>query len=84
LYATMPTINLKNGEVVECTITNRDIAPSLKLIKTVENSYGGNAVPADFVQVVTLLRRHRQIKIMYYLKRSLMDMSLRILFVRVM
>lgn len=41
-------ITLKLGESKTCTITNDDIAPMLKLLKTVINDNGGNAVIADF------------------------------------
>jgi len=33
---------------VTCTITNNDIAPTLTLVKTVNNNYGGTAVAGDF------------------------------------
>ncbi len=36
------------GETKTCTITNDDIAPTLTLVKTVENNFGGNAVANDF------------------------------------
>jgi len=48
----LPTINLGEGEDVDCTITNRDIAPSLKVTKVVESNHGGNAVVADFALTV--------------------------------
>ncbi|MFC1711891.1 SdrD B-like domain-containing protein [Patescibacteria group bacterium] len=39
---------IANGESKTCTITNDDIAPTLTLVKTVENNYGGTAVISDF------------------------------------
>ncbi len=36
------------GESKTCTITNDDIAPTLKLVKTVTNDNGGTAVTTDF------------------------------------
>lgn len=41
-------ITLAPGDVKTCTITNDDIAPTLKLVKTVTNDDGGNAVPDDW------------------------------------
>ncbi len=41
-------ITIALGESVECTFTNDDIAPSLTLIKKVENDEGRTAVPGDF------------------------------------
>lgn len=41
-------VTLAEGQSVTCTITNRDIAPELKLIKIVENNHGGNATAGDF------------------------------------
>ncbi|HET6594988.1 MAG TPA: hypothetical protein VFG81_05165 [Anaerolineales bacterium] len=42
------TITLAEGENVTCTITNNDIAPQLRIVKTVVNDDGGDAVVADF------------------------------------
>jgi LPXTG-motif cell wall-anchored protein len=36
------------GETKTCTITNNDIAPTLKLVKTVINDNGGTLTPANF------------------------------------
>jgi hypothetical protein len=36
------------GESKSCTLTNSDIQPKLKLVKTVNNQYGGLAVADDF------------------------------------
>ena len=46
--ATGETISLKQGSVVDCAITNNDIAPTLTLVKTVINDNGGDKVIADF------------------------------------
>lgn len=43
------TITLDLGESATCTITNDDVAPSLKLVKVVSNNNGGNASPDDWV-----------------------------------
>ncbi|MBI2040118.1 hypothetical protein HYT18_03525 [Candidatus Microgenomates bacterium] len=40
------TINV--GETKSCTITNNDIAPTLKLVKSVTNDNGGNANPDNW------------------------------------
>jgi hypothetical protein len=43
-------ITLVEGETeVTCTINNDDIAPTLKLVKTVTNDAGGTAVPNDWI-----------------------------------
>ena len=42
------TVTLNEGENVTCTINNDDIAPKLKLIKTVTNDNGGTKQVADF------------------------------------
>ena len=39
------TITLALSESATCTIINDDIAPTLKLVKTVTNNYNGSAVP---------------------------------------
>ncbi|MBI5645109.1 hypothetical protein HY970_03355, partial [Candidatus Kaiserbacteria bacterium] len=41
-------ITLELGQTVTCTITNDDIAPTLKLVKEVVTDNGGDAVPADW------------------------------------
>jgi hypothetical protein len=43
------TIRLELGESATCTITNDDIAPTLKLVKLVSNDDGGNATANDWV-----------------------------------
>jgi len=42
------TITLLPGDDKTCTITNNDIQPTIKLVKTVVNDNGGSAVVADF------------------------------------
>ena len=42
------TITLNEGDNKTCTITNNDIAPTLKLVKTVTNDNGGTATANDF------------------------------------
>ncbi len=42
------TITLNEGQVATCTITNDDVAPTLKLVKEVSNDDGGNAVTNDW------------------------------------
>ncbi|MFA6587869.1 MAG: SdrD B-like domain-containing protein [Patescibacteria group bacterium] len=42
------TITLNEGDTATCTITNNDQAPSITLIKDVDNGNGGNAQPNDF------------------------------------
>ena len=46
--AGMTTLN--EGQNAVCTITNDDVAPTLKLVKNVLNNNGGNAVADDDVQ----------------------------------
>ncbi|NHI16433.1 DUF11 domain-containing protein [Microbacterium excoecariae] len=41
------TVDLGPGDVVTCTISNDDIAPTLALVKIVVNDDGGTATPAD-------------------------------------
>ncbi len=41
-------ITLGINQEATCTITNDDIAPTLKLVKVVANNYGGGAVPANW------------------------------------
>lgn len=56
LTASLPTagiadgdfVNLAPGAIVECSITNDDIAPTLSLVKTIINDNGGNKVSTDF------------------------------------
>lgn len=42
------TVTLDEGEEITCTITNDDIQPKLKLVKTVDNNYGGTATADTF------------------------------------
>ena len=42
-------LTLDEGDVVTCTITNNDVAPKLKLVKSVTNDDGGNDVADDWV-----------------------------------
>jgi|GEM_PF-903215 len=42
------TVKLAVGENVTCTISNDDIAPTLRLVKNVVNNNGGNAVAGDW------------------------------------
>jgi len=42
-------ITLSLGDRVTCTITNNDIAPTLKLVKVVEDTNGGGAEPNDWI-----------------------------------
>ena len=46
-------IVLAQGQSVSCTITNRDIAPTLALDKTVSNNQGGSATEDSFVLSAT-------------------------------
>lgn len=46
------TITLAVGDKKTCTITNDDIAPTVKLIKTVVNDNGGTATAANFTPSV--------------------------------
>jgi hypothetical protein len=41
-------VNLGAGDLVICTITNNDIAPTLTLEKTVVSNFGGSATEDDF------------------------------------
>ena len=41
-------VRLLEGQDVTCAITNDDIAPSLTLVKEVENNYGGDAEATDW------------------------------------
>jgi hypothetical protein len=47
------TVTVSAGGSASCTITNRDIAPTLALTKIVDNSNGGSAVKADFTLTAT-------------------------------
>jgi len=47
------SITLAQGQNVSCTITNRDVAPTLALDKTVSNLQGGGASEDDFVLSAT-------------------------------
>jgi uncharacterized repeat protein (TIGR01451 family) len=42
------TVTLDEGEIVTCTITNDDVAPTITLTKIVINDNGGGAGPNDF------------------------------------
>ncbi len=42
------SITLAPGQVANCTITNDDVAPTLKIVKTVVNDNGGTAVVGNF------------------------------------
>ena len=44
---------LAEGQSVTCTITNDDIAPSLQLVKVVNNNYGGEAKVTDWTLTAT-------------------------------
>ena len=46
------TITLDEGDDVSCTITNDDIAPKLKLVKTVVNDNGGTLTESDFPRFI--------------------------------
>jgi len=46
-------ITLGLGESTVCTIVNDDIAPSLQLVKVVENDFGGNAETTDWILTAT-------------------------------
>ncbi len=46
--ATGETFQLKQGSVVECTIINNDIAPTLTLVKNLVNNNGGDKAIEDF------------------------------------
>ena len=47
------TVRVNNGQVVNCEITNDDIAPVLTLFKSVVNTNGGAADPSDFTLSAT-------------------------------
>jgi hypothetical protein len=46
-------VSLNPGDNKTCTITNRDIAPRLTVVKHVVNDNGGTKTAADFVMLVT-------------------------------
>lgn len=46
-------VTLAAGQIVTCTLGNDDVAPELTVIKTVVNDDGGDAVPGDWIMVVT-------------------------------
>lgn len=46
-------VTLNNGDHKTCTITNEDIAPTLKLVKTVDNGDGGNANAGQWILTAT-------------------------------
>ena len=43
------SITLQAGDEKTCTITNRDVAPALRVVKHVVNDHGGTATASDFV-----------------------------------
>ncbi len=45
--------SIANGQTKTCTVTNNDIAPSLKLVKTVTNDNGGAKTPHDWTLTAT-------------------------------
>ncbi len=47
-YSNCANVVVSNGETETCTITNDDIAPTIKLIKSVTNNNGGTAGVDDF------------------------------------
>jgi hypothetical protein len=47
------TITLAEGESATCTINNDDVAPTLKLVKTVDNGDGGSGVTTDWTLSAT-------------------------------
>jgi len=47
------SVTLAVGDEKTCTITNSDIQPRLKLVKTVNNQYGGTATANDFQAYVS-------------------------------
>ncbi|PIY96497.1 MAG: hypothetical protein COY66_04000, partial [Candidatus Kerfeldbacteria bacterium CG_4_10_14_0_8_um_filter_42_10] len=46
--AALGTITLQPGENKVCTVTNDDVAPTITLVKAVNNNHAGTAVPSDF------------------------------------
>jgi Prealbumin-like fold domain/Putative Flp pilus-assembly TadE/G-like len=51
--ANCTNLNVPKGGTVTCTITNNDIAPTLRLVKAVDNSAGGTAVTANWTLSAT-------------------------------
>ena len=47
------TVTLTEGQHAVCTITNTSVAPTLTLVKQVDNQHGGTATPADFTLTAT-------------------------------
>ena len=47
------TVTVTGGQSVSCTITNRDLAPTLALTKTVSNTSGGNNPKSDWTLTAT-------------------------------
>ncbi len=47
-YDNCSDVVVTNGGTATCTITNTAIAPKLTLVKTVNNTHGGNATTSDF------------------------------------
>ena len=47
------TVTLDEGESVTCTITNNDNAPSLTLVKVVDNDFGGTASESSWTLTAT-------------------------------
>lgn len=47
------SITLEAGDDKTCTITNHDVQPQLKLVKTMDIQYGGTATATDFQASVT-------------------------------
>lgn len=46
-------VSLSSGDHKSCTITNQDVAPTLKLVKLVTTDNGGTATPADWTLSAT-------------------------------
>lgn len=47
-YGECSGVSIANGETKTCVISNNDIAPTITLIKNVDNGHGGNATINDF------------------------------------
>ena len=45
-------LTLGSGESANCVITNDDVAPTITLIKAVNNDHEGTAIPADFTLTI--------------------------------
>src|SRR5204862_67830 len=52
-YSTDCTGSIALGETKTCTVTNNDIAPTLKLVKTVINDNGGTLVANNFPRFIS-------------------------------